>query len=92
MTAEILGLVALELKTSPFLAQRRLKAEDPRALEALAVTLSWEETGIHFETSRRSRAITPAERERMFGKPKKTRKPKEPKGRPAGVLWSKTSY
>ena len=71
-----------------------IKDGDRSVLEALGMVLSWEVTGIHFETPLTQGPMTMAERERIFGKPKATtrKKGKKKKGAAAGPLYYKRSY
>lgn len=94
LTPDVVALVADEMCMPPFLVARRIKEGDRAVLEALSMVLSWEETGIHFETPLTQGPITMAERERWFGKPKtKTKKRGKPKkGAAAGPLYYKRSY
>jgi len=93
-TEEVISLVAQEMCMPPFLVARRIKDGDRSVLEALGMVLSWEVTGIHFETPLTQGPMTMAERERIFGKPKATtrKKGKKKKGAAAGPLYYKRSY
>lgn len=86
--AETAELLAEEMGVTPALAAFRLRLRHEQAISALERVMSWEETGIRFENPL-TQAVTVADKERLWGKPKPgTKRKSDPKKKAGKVLYS----